>query len=617
MSDPVLPSLSSRAALRRRLLAVATVLIALSAVSAQDEYHVLMDLDADGNADPCPNVEHRRHYTTDSVTCNGGRVDIDGDGIDETIFCDLQRAANLATGNGDTVDVHAGTWTEEHSSPRSIRNLCVKDQQGQALLTVRSGSATQESHRRLFRAAEMQGSTDRTVLAPGPDVEAPIVLGQEARDNVRFVTIRGFEITEVHWNGCNNSYLGAINLSGDADDLIVEGIDFQPDAYDTVEENAVFTSETGIVFIADVGFNTSRDTDRVEIRNNRSRTSCWIGVKGSTTCPANEWDRWDIHDNEFWVLGTADVQCEMKSFTDVAIWNNTFRSDLSGGNATASWKFRASGGRLYLFNNYFEGVTKWYNQSACFEEMNLFNNSAAGAGGYFLPPPSGTYRGRNNSVADDAAELYKGLGPTSSVGFDHFTGSKFRYTNSPPGEDLGHQVCNDDAACGSVASYDECGGSGGCNASSVVRTGPPPWRLTHESVLIDAGTNDPIGQGRTGARSSSGPVTSSTAPSTSTGTIERSPAAAGTSARTSTLRAEGPTRNRTGSRASGAPTPASDRPASFSPARRSLRSPSKAFPEPRFARSTGPVSGSVAHRGPGRKRSRVDGSARGTHDRPC
>ena len=48
--------------------------------------------------------------------------------------------------------------------------------------------------------------------------------------------------------------------------------------------------------------------------------------------------------------GTSTVQWELKGFEDVAIWNNLLIGP--GGSSYTGWKFRASAGRLYVFNNY-------------------------------------------------------------------------------------------------------------------------------------------------------------------------------------------------------------------------------------------------------------------------
>ncbi len=85
------------------------ILMTMTSPSYAKSIHVFMDLDGNGKADRCPNPAHRAHTPSDDFVTCGGSYDVDGDGVEEKIYCTPQAAVwNMA--KSDTVEVHAGTY---------------------------------------------------------------------------------------------------------------------------------------------------------------------------------------------------------------------------------------------------------------------------------------------------------------------------------------------------------------------------------------------------------------------------------------------------------------------------------------------------------------------------
>lgn len=87
-------------------------LLAVPMMALAADRHVLLDLDGDGYADPCPNPAHDDYLAVDNVVpCDGtGAFDLDNDGTVEAIYCHPQ-ACLYEMAKSDSCEVHAGTYT--------------------------------------------------------------------------------------------------------------------------------------------------------------------------------------------------------------------------------------------------------------------------------------------------------------------------------------------------------------------------------------------------------------------------------------------------------------------------------------------------------------------------
>ena len=156
-------------------LVLASLLLVPSLAFGAD-IHVLLDTNGDGKANPCTNPSHDDLYSTDTVTC-GGTFDIDGDGTAETIYCNLQAALNAATSCGDSVEIHAGTWDNNDTTPVNISDLCTLGAGKQALMTVKAATGCDtEGERRYVRGAFMASSQDTPIVTLTGDTDVKVAM---------------------------------------------------------------------------------------------------------------------------------------------------------------------------------------------------------------------------------------------------------------------------------------------------------------------------------------------------------------------------------------------------------------------------------------------------------
>jgi hypothetical protein len=501
---------------------LAAVLLAGGAVCPAADYHVLRDVDGDGNANGCPNTAHRTHYASDTVPC-GGTFDIDGDGTAETLYCDLQAAANAATSPGDTVEIHQGNYGPADSSFRSVDFVCQAGNAGvrdRVMLVIPDcPSCTGPSSRRYFRAAEMLGSTDTGVsLDPKGcgNCTGAVVIGDRALANVRYVTLRGLTIEDSIYDkascdqGENGRYTAPIMIKGHADWLVVEDNNVDLESWNSAAE-CTFSNGSGMVFFSQVNGATGGDVSDVLIRNNTVRACNIMAVKcGSCSYQTNGYKRWEIAGNDFTAFndtpsGDSENLFEFKGLEHVAFHGNTIdcrQPDQWG-------KARYSDGKWFFFNNVFNNCELLIHHQgagspASFDgadiDFYVFNNTvrnAAGKGGEAIvdgsptPPGDTVQRMVNNSWERRQNSSVSTKRPLVVGGYEHWD---LRSYGSTPQNDLGNYVCSDDAACGQNTALGQCGGSGGCDAT-VHGTGGFPFKLQQGSSLIDAGTNNPLGQG--------------------------------------------------------------------------------------------------------------------------
>jgi hypothetical protein len=491
------------------------------------DYHVLKDLNGDGRADPCPNPAHQGNYSTDSVTC-GSTFDIDGDGTAERLYCDLQAAADAATGPGDTVEIHQGIYGPNDTSFASVQFVCdygsatVRDQ---VMLVVKPcAGCTSEDDRRHFRAAEMNGAADTGVnLNPSgcSNCTSTIALGTRGSDNVPYVTIKGLFIQDtVFASTCDSMvggrYGGAITLSGSADHLVIDDVDGNLQSFNSTGE-CNFGNGSGVQFLGKAGGGSDSISD-VTIRNVDFEGCHTIGVKCSTCSIAdNGFKRWRIHDNNFvtWndTPGTADSESlyEFKGFESMAFYNNSI--DCKVGD---QWgKYRYSDGSMFWFNNVLSGCRSFiFHQGAGTPASHngtdvdwyVFNNTARLTTGkaQFLHPENVTGNGGDGDVVRRLVNnSWSSTNPSMSVctysmvevmGHEHFEDMN-NYGTSPTGSDFGGYVCDDNEPCGTQTDINDCNGGSVCDADVPGPGASFPHKLAAGSTLIDAGTNDPLGQG--------------------------------------------------------------------------------------------------------------------------
>ncbi len=485
-------------------LLVAPVLFALFCGTAfAVDYHVLRDLDGDGNADPCPNADHQRFYASDSVTC-GGSFDIDGDGVEERLFCNVQAAFDQAVNPGDSVEIHDGTYGLGDTSPVGIKLLCSNQNTNQTFAAIRScASCSSESSRRIFRTASMNASVDASVtFSPGggSGIEGGLTIGVDQGDNANFVTIQGLRITDLDQSACDGGQNhGVITAVGQTNDLIIDGVEL-------IQNNSAaacsqFSNETGTAGFHFGAHVQSSLVKRIEIKNSVVDACKWAWFSGTNSvwnnCLTQDADfiGVDIHDNELHEHMRTDlVGSTIKAAYDVAIWNNRIIMENN-----SQQRFRQTMGNFYIFNNYIEGGKRYiFYQDVCTNEgmYYFFNNSSTGSREALVEDIGGTTIGANNSVTG-TSKVYGSSAAGSRLGPDHFTMSGGGYATGSF-QDKGGHVCNSSAACGAVSSASECSSSPATcdsNANTRPATGPSPWRLPAGSVLIDKGTNNPLGQG--------------------------------------------------------------------------------------------------------------------------
>jgi hypothetical protein len=490
------------------------------------DYHVLKDLDGDGNADPCPNAAHRGTYSSDSVSC-GSTFDIDGDGTPERLYCDIQAAANQAVNAGDTVEIHQADYGPNDSSFASVQFVCdysVATVRDEVMLVVKPcPTCTSEDDRRHFRAAEMNGSADTSVnLNPAgcTNCTSTIAIGQSGTQNIPYVTIKGLYIQDTVFAGTCDSYTngrygGAITLAANADHLVIDDVDGNLASWNSTSECA-FGNGAGIQFMAQPGAG-SDDISDVTVRNVDFESCHTIGVKcGSCSIADNGFKRWRIHDNRFvtWndTPGSIDSESlyEFKGFDSMAFYNNTI--DCKVGD---QWgKYRYSDGSMIWFNNVFSGCRSFIfhqgggnpaSHNGSDVDWYVFNNTVrvtSGKAQIFHPENVSGNGGDGDDVKrlvnNSWAATTSGLavcayGRTEVMGYEHFEQSS--YGTSPTVTDFGSYVCDDDDPCGTQTGIGDCNGGSTCDAHVPGPDTAFPHKLSAGSTLIDAGTNDPLGQG--------------------------------------------------------------------------------------------------------------------------
>jgi len=532
-------------------LVLASLLLVPSLAFGAD-IHVLLDTNGDGKANPCTNPSHDDLYSTDTVTC-GGTFDIDGDGTAETIYCNLQAALNAATSCGDSVEIHAGTWDNNDTTPVNISDLCTLGAGKQALMTVKAATGCDtEGERRYVRGAFMASSQDTPIvtLTGDTDVKVAMSVGTTSSDDVRFVQVDHIYFEDAMSTvGCTGSqyWQPVLYIRGNADYLRVTGCTFIGDP-GTDSDGDGFTlmspsecpnvndfAEDGVTAIGGDD-NTQRDLDFVEIDNNRIDMCGFMGVKGmdSGDCCICYRDAWHIHNNTITVRDGKNGEApntkfhsEIQHACDWVINGNILYTPETEGLSTygPGFKFRRGAGSIYIFDNYFQEPNMLiYFQSACHNSIAsnpefhdgriyIFNNTVndlrPGSQGFVRDSTSGDascqgwplgqeIRSYNNSFQATGAiwnDLIDASG-NDETGWEHWTGGSY-IGGTYEATDHGGYICQDNLACGAVTAYTQCGGGLTCNAASPGRplTGAAPWRLTSGSILIGKGTNNPLDQG--------------------------------------------------------------------------------------------------------------------------
>jgi hypothetical protein len=492
-------------------MALGAVVSLLTPLILGADIHVLRDVDRDGLADPCPNAAHRTHYATATVTC-GSTFDIDGDGSDETIHCDLQLGANAATGPGDSLEIHDGDWGFADTTPERVEFICdtgSKTARNEVMLVVRACPAcSSEADRRFIRAAEMNGAVDTAVrLDPGgcTNCSGTIVLGVGAGDNVTFTTLRGLIVSDTVYDvaacvtGENGNHFGAVQFKGNVSDSIVEQMTIDLDSWNSSAE-CRFTNESSVSAFGCTPAGNCDRNDRVVIRDNTTN-ACGFGSIKCGVCNAtnNDINFWEVHDNR--ITGHNDSPnpgtagnislFEFKGFEHFAFYNNWVTctdEELMG-------KLRVGDGDLYWFNNVFDNcVGMLHHQGPGSLNAYLFNNTVRGAegkgGSRVVELAEDRLFVHNNSMLGDAPTAW---GPVPLVaGNEHFQ----RTFGGSPATDRGGHVCTDAEACGQNGGVDECLGTGGCDPVVSGTAAAAPFKIADPaSVLRNAGGRDPLGQG--------------------------------------------------------------------------------------------------------------------------
>jgi hypothetical protein len=475
------------------------------------DVHVLRDVDRDGVVDPCPNPAHQAHYATASVTC-GAAFDIDGDGTDETLHCDLQVAADTAVHPGDSLEIHDGDWVFADTTPAKVEFICEtgnKNSRTDVMLVVPGcTSCAGEADRRHFRAAEMLGSVDTAVRLDPTDCtncSGTIVMGKTAGDNVRFTTLRGLTIIDTAYDiptcntGENGNHFGAVQFKGDISDAIIESMRIDLESWNSNAE-CTFTNESAVSAFGCTPAGRCNTNDRVVIRNNFTNACGFASIKcGVCGIASNDINYWEIHDNT--ITGHNDSPStgssgnislfEFKGFEHFAFYNNHVTctdEELMG-------KFRVSDGKLYWFNNVFDNcVGMLHHQGPSNFETYMFNNTVRGAegkgGSRIVEVSDDKLFVHNNSSLGTAPWVYA---PTPvQAGNEHFENK----LGGNPATDEGGYVCPDSDTCGDNTAVGECQGAGGCDPTSPGTSPTAPFKIDDPgSILRDAGSRNPLGQG--------------------------------------------------------------------------------------------------------------------------
>jgi hypothetical protein len=300
---------------------------------------------------------------------------------------------------------------------------------------------------------------------------------------------------------------------GDADYLIIENNEINWASKDTTAECSNTTSESGWVMFANSSEH-AENVDAIVFRNNTGDACCLIGVKMTASDAGSaEFDDFQVYGNNVTLhchstTPSSTLSCgEWKGAKDLYIYNNTIVC--TGDNR--GMKTRASTGEYVLFNNVMKGCGTWNSQfqDDTFTNVYRFNNSdldqqVGDANGFHNPP--GVFRNFNNSMKDDGSfgnstSYHEGFTAGDFHGYNHWINDPAEsngyrtYTFNPAGTDSGNHICKDSDACGANAAYSDCSnstsgcdpGTGGINQTT--------YKLEAGSVLIDAGTNNPVGQG--------------------------------------------------------------------------------------------------------------------------
>jgi hypothetical protein len=526
------------------------MLLLMPGIAFATDYHVLIDSDGDGNANPCTNAAHDNHYTTDTTTC-GDMFDIDNDGAPERLYCNLQSALNAAMTCGDTVEIHAGTWDNNDTTPTIIADFCTATESKVLMLVKTVAGCDTEGERRYVRGAFMASSQDIPIvtLTGDTDVKSAMSIGLADTDNVQYVQVDHIYFEDaVSDVGCldNLSYwLPMVYLRGRTDFLRITqntfvgdpGTDVGGDGFTLMAPdecpNPATPSEDGMVAISGDG-QSQRYVDSVEIDNNTVDMCGFLSYKNNASgdcclCYINDWH---IHDNNITIedyrAGGTSFHGEVQHTCDWVFNDNIFYTKYGEESSSAfgpSWKWRRGAGSWWIFNNYFQETHGFaQSQSSCENSLTtspnyydgriyVFNNTSndTEGGPGFISEETGTDASCpgwpvgqeiwsfSNSWEMAVSGVWDDLLTSTGqdkTGYDHFTSGSYTLGTAQQ-TDSGHYACTDIQACGANTLWTECSGSGGCNAAAPGRalSGSAPWPLLSGSILIAAGTNNPIGQG--------------------------------------------------------------------------------------------------------------------------
>ena len=502
--------------MKRLLISLLLVLLPCAALAA--DYHLLLDIDGDGNADPCPNSAHQTHYSTDTTAC-GGTFDIDNDSTAETLYCDVQLAFSAANASGDTVEVHEGTFDNTDSAELTSEGFCsTGGDDAHALATVvECTGCTAEGDRRIFRGAVMIGATDpvaNVIFEPGTSAgnEAALTVGQAGTDSVKFVSIVGITFGEPDRATCSSTRYQPIVVGfGEVDNLIIDDIVAKDNS--TVSNCSSFTEAgpTALLFNA-IGSGAIQD---IEIKNSTLESCVWMifdgGSGGNTDCGSSITNakNIDIHDNTL-----TSFTGSSSALTFRRVWNMAFYNNSQKWNSTAAnWRWRQSTGPFYLFNNYVEGGRGFFSHQDACGDVFVFNNTFYNqAQQVYIYRESGTLPDNDtmdvtayNNSYNDGPDSYSTIHAQSTeftnsftTGYEHIDKASSIESIFSDGIDTdnGNYICKDAEACGANSAIADCGGGGGgCDNNQMTISGDAPWPLLGSEDLIGAGFNNPLAQG--------------------------------------------------------------------------------------------------------------------------
>jgi hypothetical protein len=489
------------------------------ALATDQTVHVLRDSDSDGNINVCPNPAHQGGYVDEASACNdaGVSIDIDGDGNNELVYCDIQKALDDANQAGDIVEIHQGNYDASDTTPDTISRLCVATPQPCYATIQNCATCDTEAERRTFRAAEMNDSTDVDVIfTPGESggIAGTICIGDNRGGESAFVTVKGITANGFDNSVClDSAYHGVITAIGDSDNLIIDGVTVEWKTSEAACPTIGGVSESGPAAIVFGNGTGGLPVHNIEIKNSTLDSCAFIAFNGTgrdssgnscnSCCEESaqiDFRYIDVHDNILTQHGIGISTQTWQAVWDFALWNNV----ISGDSVNAGWRHRQCGGNWYIFNNYYDGGKHTLtNQSSC-GVLRLFNNTYYNQNAEIISAGSWTINAYNNSFNDgpqNFSEVYDiSSAANFTAGYDHIdkaTSIAARYNGDGTIDtDLGNHICKDSDSCGDNTAITDCsGGSGGCSNDQMTISGDAPWPLLGSENLIGAGNNDPLGQG--------------------------------------------------------------------------------------------------------------------------